>query len=270
MGCYCNFPGGEARTAPDTLVASETLVVVRHNPRVSRTAPQLTRLDLASDFPLTTIDNMAGKRKQSKTSSSNTASKKQKKADVVKPFRLLDLPPELRADIYEKVIEDNPIAFFSRSHPKADLLSTSPLVFVNKQIREEFKGTLYMRGTLTTTVRDFDFGPLIGFLNRMDDRDVKLFEGAQENSNVLRKAVITLLVQVFCPEYPKYLARWVKRMDDLTKKGASIEFEYEIHQDSWLSRSVRKSGISLFNRDMKALGDKGRAEFQKIELALAE
>ena len=97
---------------------------------------------------------------------SSTAAQADSPSD--QPFKLLDLPPELRNNIYDKVIENHPRAYLTTRSGRT-IASGSALLRVNRSVRAEFLNALYISATIVADVTNFDFSQIITFFNRLRD-----------------------------------------------------------------------------------------------------
>lgn len=79
-------------------------------------------------------------------------------------FRLLDLPPEIRNNIYEIVATDTKIKL--RSGLSNWREGWPGICFVNRQIRAEVLPLIYGNAMIEARVRDMDFGSVILFMQR--------------------------------------------------------------------------------------------------------
>jgi hypothetical protein len=98
----------------------------------------------------------------------------------------MKLPPELRNQVYKYIAEDTE----ARLLPKTNglLISKSPLLAVDKQIRTEFQGSLYLHSPIKTHVKDFNFSHIVTFINKLSDGELKaLHEPEDMNEHVYRQ-----------------------------------------------------------------------------------
>lgn len=166
-------------------------------------------------------------------------------------FRLLDLSAELRNNVYDKIIEDT---FFvlHRGNPHRPLGFSSAFARVSKGIRSEFL-PLALRTTpvIKTEVRNWDFGNLVNFMNRIGDDEMERL--------IKEQLVIVDLWFSGGNADPSGLMRWLGRFDD-ERRGDGVTFEYV----------CTKPGSSRQNWDIASFractsgGPKGSMQFEKI------
>lgn len=142
-------------------------------------------------------------------------------------FRLLDLAPELRNNIYACVLQSDPQAYLTTSNG-VDLFSKSALSRVNRQVREEFNSLLQTASPeLVAEVKNFNFGHVITFLNRMDKRDLDTLPNTHRLSSG-RRMIINLIITINPNKLDcGKLRRWLKRLQRPEKKGSTLLFEYK-------------------------------------------
>ncbi|CAD0045241.1 unnamed protein product [Aureobasidium pullulans] len=132
-------------------------------------------------------------------------------------LRFLDLSPELRNNIYNKIIEDSSLILL-RSNVNRTLISSSAFSRVSKTTRSEFL-PLALKTTpiIKTAVRNWDFSHIVNFLNRLSDDELEMLISKQR----MRVGFW------FSGEKadPSGLMRWVERFDD-GRRGHGILFEY--------------------------------------------
>jgi len=166
-------------------------------------------------------------------------------------FRLLDLSAELRNNVYDKVIEDT---FFVLHRGKANRplgLSTA-FARVSKGIRSEFLPlALETTPIIKTEVRNWDFGHVVNFMNRIGDDEMERLVQEQ-------RVVIDLWFSGDNAD-PSGLMRWLGRFDD-ERRGDGVTFEYVCTNP----KSSRQNwGLASF-RACTSGGPKGSMQFEKI------
>lgn len=172
-----------------------------------------------------------------------------------KAFRFLDLPPELRNEIYSKVLEDYFVTHLSRFTKDKTLLTDSSLVSVSKQVRAEFLDAMIQSSPIIRTrVRNLNFGSAIAFLNRLSDAENhKLCKDTKNDSRIMRVEFEFHMLRADRATSER-LQRWLNRFDHPTKKGVNIKFEYEWRDHSGLPIQVR----------VTPRGPRSREELSKI------
>lgn len=125
--------------------------------------------------------------------------------------------------------------------------------------RVEFSSVLMTHvPTIQTTVRNYNFGHIITYINRLSENELKKItaDSSSTDSGLAKRTVDLNLVF----EWPlssgnhQHLQLWVNRMDHPTKKGTNVDFQYEVnvHDPRRVHPRVRKAG------------PKGMVEFRKI------
>ncbi|KAF2770854.1 hypothetical protein EJ03DRAFT_350139 [Teratosphaeria nubilosa] len=188
------------------------------------------------------------KRKQQQGGISDT--KKQKLSSD-----FLALPAEVRDHIYGFCAITDSARIIPKT--KGELIGASPLLSVNKQIRQEYKGALYREAPITAQVVEFNFAHVVKFLNSLSDRDLKartptlfrksdnkqdghqpkaptpspLFENnMMATSRAPPKTMfeVELLVTRSCRPNPEGLHRWLLRLENPMKKGSQLDMSYRV------------------------------------------
>lgn len=141
-----------------------------------------------------------------------------------RPFRLLDLPRELRDLVYKKVLEIYPVAHLSRFTSDRNLLTDCRLLSVSKQVQAEFRSVLNLHApVIHTGVNSFDFGHVIHFLNCISDAELQKLQA--DTVSGLRQFSIHMGFrghqEIWSP-----LQRWLNRKNNPEKRGAGIEYHY--------------------------------------------
>ena len=182
-----------------------------------------------------------GNRKHSVRATRTTQRKATGKGDTPKNyFPFLDLPAELRNNIYEKVCEAEPEAFLIK-RGRGNLASRSALPRVCHQIRNEFNSILYLcAGELIASVTDFDFQHIVTFINRLSDMELRSLLPTTDVPSS-REMSVELIFED-SPDY-SLLERWVKRMQHPTKKGTNVAISYTVLGSS---QTVRETYFGLF------------------------
>ncbi|SMR42933.1 unnamed protein product [Zymoseptoria tritici ST99CH_3D1] len=158
---------------------------------------------------------------------------------VPPPFRLLDLPAELRDEIYEKVAQQDPYVVLKGSR----LQVASKLCAVSRQVRGEYLAILENSANITTTVVRFDFRPIVRFLNRLSESYVKKLSTLRrtpvkrtiniqlELPSATREEIEMALWHALYPTVPVFthhalLQRWLNRFEKPEKRGVDMTFSY--------------------------------------------
>lgn len=171
---------------------------------------------------------------------------------------LLDLPPELRNKVYECALEEHPQAYLSRFHYRPGLATTSNLVLVSKQVKEEFLGMLYLTAPIIrTAVRNFDFRHIVTYLNGLSDMEIQRL-GA-EDKPAQHEMRIELEITTDRNTKPEYLPRWLNRVEHRTKKGTHVDFKYTVSP---------KSPPFYPTVPKYPPGSRSRSEVEKIDTAM--
>ncbi|EGP92032.1 uncharacterized protein MYCGRDRAFT_89949 [Zymoseptoria tritici IPO323] len=136
------------------------------------------------------------------------------------PFRLLDLPAELRDEIYEKVAQQDPYVVLKGSR----LQVASKLCAVSRQVQGEYLAILENSANITTTVVRFDFRPIVRFLNRLSESYVKKL-------STLRRTPVkrTINIQLELPSATREeieMALWHALNPTPEKRGVDMTFSY--------------------------------------------
>ncbi|RYN17310.1 hypothetical protein AA0115_g11900 [Alternaria tenuissima] len=151
------------------------------------------------------------------------------------PF--LALPRELRDEIYKHILNwDRSSKLKSGSR---NIVTRCGLVGVNNQISAEFlDAVLFHAPVITTVVRNHNFAPVVTFLNRLSQAQLKRLSNYPEsqaagadddnddNVRAKRKIRIILSYSAGAKDSRAHLNRWLDRFDNPDKRGKEIEFEY--------------------------------------------
>lgn len=137
------------------------------------------------------------------------------------PFRFLDLPQELRNEIYEYDLESCSRVRFVK---KGRLVSNSGLQFVCRQIDNELATLLINtahagRGKLVFPVNDFDFKPAL----------IKALQWLMSDTSV-DSVTIRLSMTKSWSSFPTLdgLPRWCKFINEISKRDKAFEIMYTI------------------------------------------
>ena len=147
--------------------------------------------------------------------------------DFKTPSNFLDLPAELRNNIYEYDIHNTKTTLPRKARGR--LVSDSPSTRVSRQIREEFQGILYAAApTIQAKVTDLNFGHMIRFFNTVSDHDLSSLP------KILDRSVPVLDIQLHftdsCSANPEGLLRWLLRSEKPSKRGTKVDTSYSSHQ----------------------------------------
>jgi hypothetical protein len=142
----------------------------------------------------------------------------------------LELPRELRDEIYKHVLgPDSSVTMKQRN-----FITKSGLVGTNNQICEEFlDAVLFYAPVINTTVRNHNFAHVVTFLNRLSEAQFNKFKSEAAAGSCHRKIRITLTYANTKQSTKPQLNRWLDRFDDPNRRGADIQIEYVLDQASW-------------------------------------
>ncbi|TIA23221.1 hypothetical protein D6C81_03045 [Aureobasidium pullulans] len=166
-------------------------------------------------------------------------------------FRFLDLSPELRNNIYNKIIENSSL-ILPRNNINRGLISTSVFSRVSKTIRSEFL-PLALKTTpiIKTAVRNWDFSHIVNFLNRLSDDELEMLISKQR-----------MRVDFWFSgdnADPSALMRWIERFDD-ERRGDGIVVEYVCANKKFARKNWDIAGF----RACASGGPNGWVQFEMI------
>jgi hypothetical protein len=152
------------------------------------------------------------------------------------PF--LALPRELRDEIYKHILNSDRSSKLKSG--SRNIVTRCGLVGVNNQISAEFlDAVLFHAPVITTVVRNHNFAPVVTFLNRLSQAQLKRLSnypesqaaGADDDDDnddvrAKRKIRIILSYSAGAKDSRAHLNRWLDRFDNPDKRGKEIEFEY--------------------------------------------
>ncbi|THW50975.1 hypothetical protein D6D21_01684 [Aureobasidium pullulans] len=166
-------------------------------------------------------------------------------------FRFLDLSPEIRNNVYNKIIENSSL-ILPRNNINRDLISTSALSGVSRTIRSEFL-PLALKTTpiIKTAVRNWDFSHIVNFLNRLSDDELEMLISKQ-------RMRVDLWFSGDNAD-PSALMRWIERFDD-ERRGDGIVFEYVCANKKFASENWGVAGF----RACASGGPNGWVQFERI------
>ncbi|KAK3648188.1 hypothetical protein LTR56_007600 [Elasticomyces elasticus] len=207
-----------------------------------------------------------------------------KRTDVLVPHAtptehspFLGLPAELRNQIYAFSAQESSAVLIH--YARGRLISNSPLMGVNRQVRNEYTSVLYLSAPLITAhVRNFSFDNIVTFLNRLSDHEL----AALPSQQVPSERQILAKLHIDGPALVERLDRWLNRCEHPTKKGTSITVSYVVHGDegeglpSWARRDMTTvrgvyfTQLRALNRMERSKMNDGRVyeELKKITEAL--
>ncbi|KAK4888184.1 hypothetical protein LTR27_012889 [Elasticomyces elasticus] len=147
---------------------------------------------------------------------------------------LLDLPAELRNNVYAEVFATTGGVHLSCKGHRRALASSSRLTRVNKQVHDEFTSAAWALANITTQAPDLDFRHIVAFLNRLSDAE--LFAMPTNDHPVQRKMMIELSITEHYNV--KLLRRWLNRIGNPGKKGTDLV--YRLHRAEKMALGKRK------------------------------
>jgi hypothetical protein len=148
-----------------------------------------------------------------------------------------------------------------------NFITKTGLIGTNNQIREEYlDAVLFFSPVIKTTVRNHNFAHVVTFLNRLSEAQLNRFKSDAARAgqrNIARKICITLTYSNTKESTRPHLTRWLDRFDDTNRRGAEIEFEYVLDQDSW-----HKGGYKQRPRNRATAGPRSSEETSKMLRAM--
>jgi hypothetical protein len=209
-------------------------------------APQIRRSkrkqneQAAKAAPDTTSDDAPTTRKRARKAVASGAERSKSITDsnlvlsrqhdrTLPPF--LALPREMRDEIYKHVLEQDGSSTLKSG--SRNIVTRCGLVEVNSQISKEFLDAVFFYApVITTTVRNHNFAPVVTFLNRLSEAQLKRLStrgpkaAETDDTRSKRKIRIILHYSAGAKDSRAHLNRWLDRFDVPTKRGQEIEFEY--------------------------------------------
>jgi hypothetical protein len=176
---------------------------------------------------------------------------KQPSRKVDTHFRLLDLSAELRNNVYDKIIEET-CFILPRNNTNRPLGLSSAFARVSRDIRSEFL-PLALKTTpiIKTEVRNWDFGHIVNFMNRIRDDEMERLIREQ-------RVVVDLWFSGENAD-PSDLVLWLRRFDD-ERRGDGATFEYVCTNPTSSRQNWDLAGF----RACTSGGPKGSMQFEKI------
>lgn len=176
-----------------------------------------------------------------------------------KRCRFLELLRELRDEIYKHVIAIEGSITLKQSN----FVTKSALIGVNNQITNEFFDTIFLYApVLTTTVRNNNFAHIVTFLNRLSEAQFAWLQNhdtTRKDQKLQRKINIILTYTTTKISTRPQLNRWLDCFDDPNRRGAEIDFQYEIAPGSY-DKGGRKQRPNL----RSTAGPRSNEEARKI------
>ena len=140
----------------------------------------------------------------------------------IKPFRLLDLPGELRNMIYVDVAQQSTAVVKRRQ-----LTDHSGLLEANTQLHDEYLSMLILHASkIQVEVTNFDFRCAVTFINRLSNTEINALPTVAKPST--RKIEIVLVVTKTVSKNEDLLSRWLNRAGNTTKKGTMLDINYKL------------------------------------------
>ncbi|KAK4547251.1 hypothetical protein LTR36_000906 [Oleoguttula mirabilis] len=185
---------------------------------------------------------------------------------------LLDLPAELRNQVYEYVAIDAGASLHPRTRGK--LASKTSLCRVSRQVREEYQAVLYISAPIIEAyVTNFKFAHIVTFLNKLSARELNALPTL--NIPTHRRLRVHLEVRRGCPKNPEDLHKWVVRCQHPTKKGTQIKAHYKIsrsvHHDmtcAWRIHQQLRQKLALLEGLEGGKEDRLYTELAKVDWAM--
>lgn len=186
---------------------------------------------------------------------------KRGKTGDTKPFRLLDLPAELRNLVYQKVAETQTVVVEALK-----LRDRSGLLKVPELCDEYLPMLILHAAQIMIFVWDFEFARTITFLNRLAETEMNLLPSVSNPGQ--RKVSIELTIQSQPWLNIQKLRRWLNRAGHATKKGTMLDVSYNLKWCTWdRDRKAWCQAIDGYvNSDSKT--DRSTEEAKKIKQAL--
>jgi len=226
-------------------------------------APELLELDtrlltcsmtsISSDFTRMATRKKAKLDERAASQRRSTIRSKSRQRKGVTHFRFLDLSAELRNNVYDKIIEETCLVL-PRNNSNRPLGLSSAFARVSKSVRSEFLPlALHTTPIIRTEVRNWDFGHVVNFMNRIGDDEMERL--------VREQRVIVNFSFSGDTANPSGLVRWLRRFEDDDKRGDGVTFDYICTNPKF----SRQNWIMAGFRACTSGGPRGSEQFEKIE-----
>jgi hypothetical protein len=180
----------------------------------------------------------------------------------IKPFRLFDLPAELRNVVYEKIAEEQTARIRSA---KVLLSDGSGLVKAGPELRDEYLPILLLHASkIEARVHDFEFGPVITVLNQLSSAEINALPTVTHPGT--RKIEIQLFINY---GLAGMLKRWLNRAGHGEKKGTMLDISYKVMGRTPYNRKFYDAWVAVLDDYIEeALTERAVSEARKIKAAL--
>ncbi|KAK4506557.1 hypothetical protein PRZ48_000289 [Zasmidium cellare] len=191
-----------------------------------------------------------------------------------KSFPFLNLPSELRNEIYEILVENTPLRLTRRRSDRI-IVNPSPLLLVSKQVFKEYSTLDYSAATLETRVIDYDFTHVSEYLDSLSESEIADLISKDSTQPAKRRFRIELVAGQPHDDW-KTIIDWLNRMAHPDKAGGKIDFEYDWIPSSWkrewLGFESMDGVIEILDFVVSGFDKEGRAwkEWTRIRAALEE
>ncbi|KAK5691065.1 hypothetical protein LTR97_011717 [Elasticomyces elasticus] len=169
------------------------------------------------------------------------------------PFRLLNLPAELREMVFEQAAHK--FTAVLREEASGQLINDSRLMRVSRQVHAEFSNALCLtRPKLVVHVHDLDFTHLIVFLNKLSAGELASLPTMSPTTTFLVRAsaISTIQIRIYlladnavsehAPLDIAELELWIRRCGNATKTGNQVNFTYIVYSNFFMLGSREDSG----------------------------
>ncbi|KAK4908297.1 hypothetical protein LTR49_022777 [Elasticomyces elasticus] len=161
------------------------------------------------------------------------------------PFRLLDLPAELRKMVFKQAAQQSTAVL--REEASGQLISDSRSMRVSRQVHAEFSNALCLtRPKLVAHVHDLDFTHLVVFLNKLSAGELASLPTISSTTTFLARAsaIRTIQIRIYLladnvvsengPLDVAELELWIRRCGKATKTGSQVNFTYIVYSNFFM------------------------------------
>ncbi|KJX92336.1 hypothetical protein TI39_contig5867g00006 [Zymoseptoria brevis] len=178
-------------------------------------------------------------------------------------------PAGVRGGFYQIDVTDNSPVILRRS---GRLLVDSKLCAVSRQIRGEYLAALECAPEIETTIKRFDFRPIVAFLNRLSKEHAHNLSNSTTSPSKQTIAIYFEVPHTSTPLNDALLKRWLNRFKTADKRALQMNFSYEfcLERDYEITAEDQANSKLFLNELEIECTGRATEELHKIVAALAD